>query len=367
MRERGPESSLALGIISGTSMDAIDLAVVETDGERHVRAIAGAAYPYPAALKAELVAVLAAPERAEHDLLVDLEEAVTDAFSAAIQRFLGETSLPSGGIGLIGLHGQTILHRPERRFTRQLGDGARMARTLGIDVVNRFRHADIAAGGQGAPLVPLYHAALACELAGPVAVLNLCGVANITYIDGETIIACDTGPASALIDDAMRSDFGRAYDEGGAVARSGKVDMTLLARLLDLPFFREPPPKSLDRNAFHARAGLLQALSPADRVATLTAFTIEATAGILAHLPHPPRRWLVAGGGRYNQVIMEGFARRFGVPVEPVEAVGWNGDLLEAECFGYLAVRSRKGLPLSLPTTTGVPAAMPGGEFWPAT
>lgn len=355
----------AVGAISGTSMDAIDIALVETDGDGIVRPLGGAAYAYPAELRTKLQTLIADPIRAEHDPLEALEAEVTDAFSGAIRRFLQESGRAASTIDLVGLHGQTVFHRPERRVTRQLGDGARMAATLGIDVVNRFRHADVAAGGQGAPLVPLYHAALARKLATPLMVLNLGGVANITYLDSETIIACDTGPASALIDDAMLRHFGKAYDVEGQVAASGRVDEAVLAELLANPFFAVKPPKSLDRNDFHARATITEALQPADQIATLTAFTVRATAAILAHMPRPPKRWLVTGGGRHNLAMMAGFSAALGVPVEPVEAVGWNGDLLEAECFAYLAQRSRRGLPLSLPTTTGVPRPMPGGDFWP--
>ncbi|MBN8532985.1 MAG: anhydro-N-acetylmuramic acid kinase [Rhizobiales bacterium] len=357
-----PSPLLALGAISGTSMDAIDVALIRTDGESIVEPIGGAAYSYPAELKARLMAALVDPEIAETDPLAELEMAVTDAFAEAISRFLTEKDVAQ--VDLVGLHGQTVWHRPEKRFTRQLGDGQRLANRLGIPVVNRFRHADVAAGGQGAPFVPLYHAALARGLAQPLVVLNLGGVANITYLDGDEILACDTGPASALIDDRMRQHFGREYDANGEIARSGRVDRAILDSLMQNPFFAAPLPKSLDRNDFHQRAKIVDPLSPSDQIATLTAFTIEATAAILGQLPRAPHRWLVTGGGRHNAMFMRGFAERLRVPVEPVEAVGWNGDLLEAECFGYLAARSRKNLPLSLPTTTGAPEAMPGGEFW---
>lgn len=356
----------AIGTISGTSMDAIDVAVLETDGDDIVRPVGGGSFAYPTDLRLTLQAIIADPERAEHDPLAALEARVTDAFSAAIRRCLTEAGIDPHSIDLVGLHGQTICHRPERRFTRQLGDGARLAKTLGIDVVNRFRHADVAAGGQGAPLVPLYHAALARGLVTPLMILNLGGVANITYLDGEAILAFDTGPASALIDDAMLRHFGRPYDEGGAVATSGMVDAPTLDALMDNPFFALVPPKSLDRNDFHLRAKVVERLTPKDQIATLTAFTVKATIAALNHVPCPPKRWLVTGGGRNNGAMMQAFAAALGVPVEPVEAVGWNGDLLEAECFAYLAVRSTRGLPLSLPTTTGVPTPMPGGEFWRA-
>jgi anhydro-N-acetylmuramic acid kinase len=352
-----------IGVISGTSMDAIDIALVETDGEHHVRPLSGAAYPYPADLRARLQQVIADPERAEHDPLQALEGEVTFVFKQAIRRFMAETGLHAQDVDLIGCHGQTVFHRPERRITRQLCNGDIMASKLGIGVVNRFRHADVAAGGQGAPLVPLYHAALAHGLPAPLAVLNLGGVANITYLDGETILACDTGPASALIDDAMLTLFGQPYDDDGAVAARGHVNAPVLAQLMANPFFAAPLPKSLDRNDFHARAVITQGLKPEDRIATLTAFTIAATSAVVNLLPRRPLRWLVTGGGRRNSAFMRGLAHALGVPVEPVEHVGWNGDLLEAECFAYLAVRARRGLPLSLPGTTGVPEAMCGGDF----
>jgi anhydro-N-acetylmuramic acid kinase len=195
-------------------------------------------------------------------------------------------------------------------------------------------------------------------------VLNLGGVGNVTYVDGDTIIAFDTGPASALIDDFVSRRFSVPYDDGGRLAAHGHVGAATLAQLLADPFFAAPPPKSLDRNAFHKRAAIVEALADYDAVATLTAFTIEATAAALAHVPKPPVRWLVCGGGRRNSALMAGLQRRLGTAVEPVETVGWNGDLLEAELFGFLAVRALNGLPLSLPSTTGVPRPLPGGRIW---
>lgn len=357
---------VAIGAISGTSMDGIDVALVESDGRSHVVPGQGTTYPYPIDLRQTLQAFLKDPSRAEREPLAELEAAVTDAFTEAVSRFLADQGLAAADVDLIGLHGQTVYHRPERRFTRQLGLGARMAAALGISVVDGFRQADVASGGQGAPLVPLYHAALAVGLEKPVMVLNLGGVGNVTWLDGERIIAFDTGPASALIDDFVSKRFGVPFDEGGRLAAAGRIDAATLAALMDNPFFAAPAPKSLDRNDFHARAAVVGSLSDLDAVATLAAFTIEATAAALSQVPAPPRRWLVAGGGRRNESIMAGLAARLGVPVEPVEALGLDGDQIEAQCFGYLAIRSVRGLPLSLPSTTGVPAPMPGGRLWPA-
>ena len=363
-----PRKLKAIGCISGTSMDGIDVAVITTDGVDQVEAGPGATYPYPSDLACDLKAILSNPAIAETDPLTALEQRVTDAHTAAIQRLIRDQGIDPLSIDVVGMHGQTVYHRPEKRFTRQLCDGARAAATLGRDVVTEFRLADVAAGGQGAPLAPLYHRALAVAggLALPVMVLNLGGVGNVTYIDRDSVIAFDTGPASALIDDFVRRRMGLDFDDGGRIAARGVVDRGVLAALMANPFFDVPPPKSLDRNDFHARAGIVERLSDADGVATLAAFTIAATAAAVRHVPSRPARWLVAGGGRLNGAFMAGLRHSLAVPVDPVETMGCNGDIIEAQCFGYLAVRSLAGLPLSLPTTTGVPRPMPGGRHYAA-
>ena len=292
---------------------------------------------------------------------------MTDAHVAAVQAFMKEYGLSAASVALIGLHGQTILHRPRERFTRQLMDGARAAMALGIDVVNDFRAADVAAGGQGAPFVPLYHAAICAGLERPLMVLNLGGVGNVTYLGAKgEIVAFDTGPANALIDDFVRRRRGLDHDEGGALAAAGIIDAALLAHLMSDPYFDSPPPKSLDRNHFHGLGRQVETLGDEDGAATLAAFTIEATAAALRHVEDRPRRWLVCGGGRRNLTLMAALGARLDTRVEPIEAIGYDGDVIEAQCFAYLGLRSRRGLPLSLPTTTGAPRPMPGGVFWPA-
>jgi anhydro-N-acetylmuramic acid kinase len=352
---------LVLGAISGTSMDGIDVALLDTDGEGAIRALAGRTYPYRPDLRTALLALAADPARAEHGDLAAIEEAVTRAHAGAARALLAETGT---AVALAGFHGQTILHRPERFYTRQLLDGALAARLLGAPVVARFRHADMAAGGQGAPLAPLYHQALARDLAGPLMVLNLGGVANVTYLDGDAVLAFDTGPASAPLDDFVRLRRGLAFDANGALAASGRADAAIVAALMAHPFFAASPPKSLDRNDFHGYAGAVARLSDEDGAATLAAFTIASIAQARAHVPRAPIRWLVTGGGRHNAFLMAGLRAALGVPVEPVEAVGWDGDFLEAQLFAWLAVRSRKGLPLSLPGTTGCRTPTRGGEFF---
>lgn len=368
MDERGTgmdtEPKWSIGVISGTSMDGIDVALLRTDGRDLIEHGPGVTIPYPARLREALISVINTPAQAESGDLSALEDAVTDAHCDAVTHILDIHDISPRSITCVGLHGQTVFHRPERRFTRQLMNGQRAADRLGLTCVNRFRHADLAAGGQGAPLVPLYHQALARGLVLPVMVINLGGVANITFLDGDIISAFDTGPASAMIDDFVRQRTGQSFDTDGALAARGRADEAIVADFLAHSYFARPAPKSLDRNAFHDWMKLVASLSDADGAATLTQFTVESVAAALKHVPRPPIRWLVCGGGRLNGFLMHALRQRLGVPVDPVEAVGWNGDFLEAECFAWLAVRSIGGLPLSLPSTTGVPSPTRGGEIW---
>jgi anhydro-N-acetylmuramic acid kinase len=353
---------LALGLMSGTSCDGIDAALVTTDGRGRVERGAALTEAYPEDFRQRLRGVLGG--RGPVDTVA---EELTRRHAELVRQLLAEARIAPRDVAVIGFHGQTVLHEPEKGRTWQIGDGALLARLTGIDTVSDFRSADVAAGGQGAPFVPLYHQALVASsvppLPRPLAVLNVGGVANVSWIgQGEdALIAFDTGPGNALLDDWALRHTGRAIDEDGRLAAAGRVDEAALARLLDNPYFRRPAPKSLDRDAFALTP--LAGLSPADGAATLVAFT-AASVG-LAHdlLPAPPRRWLVGGGGRRNPVLMAAFRARFGVPVEPVESAGWDGDALEAQAFAYLAVRSLAGLPLSLPTTTGVARPMTGGKL----
>ena len=360
------ELSLAIGAISGTSMDGIDVALISSDGEQFVEPGPGATFDYPAETRRALREVIG-NSAAARGALGDLQRAVTDAHVAAVKAFMKEYGLDRTSVSLVGLHGQTVLHRPSERFTRQLCDGERASRLLGIDVVNDFRSADVAAGGEGAPLVPLYHAAIAIEAERPLMILNWGGVGNVTYLgDKGEIVAFDTGPANALLDDFLLRRRGLSHDANGALAASGRVDWDVVADLMGDGYFDRPPPKSLDRNHFHKAASRVEALSDADGAATLAAFTVEATAAAAQYFSRRPTRWLVTGGGRRNATLMRALAERLETVVEPIEAIAFDGDALEAQCFGYLAIRSRRGLPLSLPTTTGARAPTSGGVFWPA-
>jgi len=295
----------------------------------------------------------------------DAEQRLTDVHADAVGQLLAAAGVRADAIGLLGFHGQTILHRPHEHRTWQIGDGPRLAQLTGIDVVNDFRSADMAAGGEGAPFAPLYHAALARQTPGPklpVAVLNVGGVANVTFVGRETVLAFDTGPGNAPMDDWAMKHLGKPMDENGKLARSGRVDARILARMLENPFFARRPPKSLDRMDFGFEP--VNALSPADGAATLAAFTAASIARAAEHFPQPISEWIMCGGGRHNKALLGGLRMSVRVPVRPAEDVGWRGDFIEAEAFAYLAARSAKGLPLSLPTTTGVPNPTTGGRLY---
>ena len=353
---------LALGLMSGTSCDGVDAALVETDGRGHLSCGRTATLAYPGEFRARLRTAQRAREAS-----ASLIEELTRHHAEAVQRLLAEAGIAAEEVSVLGFHGQTLLHEPEMGRTWQIGDGAMLARLTGIDTVSDFRSADMAAGGQGAPLAPLFHRALASSHRGhlprPLAVLNVGGVANVTWI-GETedeLIAFDTGPGNALLDDWALRHTGRPVDEGGRLATAGRVDEAVLASLLVHDYFGLPAPKSLDRDAFDPAP--VERLSPADGAATLVAFTAAAVRRGLEILPSPPSAWLVTGGGRHNPALMSALGTSLGVPVTSVDSLGWDGDGLEAQAFAYLAVRSLAGLPLSLPTTTGAREAVTGGRL----
>lgn len=347
-----------LGLMSGTSLDGVDAALLATDGEDLVEPGPGLTRPYPDDLRNLLRSVLGG-----QGPVAEVERDITLFHAVTVRALLQEN--PGIHVDLVGFHGHTILHRPGEGRTWQIGDGALLARELGLPVVNDFRSADVAAGGQGAPLAPVYHRALADGQARPLAVLNLGGVGNVTYVgDDDTLLAFDTGPANALIDDWALRHTGRPVDAGGALAGAGTADRRRVDAFLAHPYFGLRPPKSLDRDDFRVFAArLTEGLCAEDGAATLTEFTIASIAAARRHLPSPPRRWLVTGGGRHNPVIMGGLAKALEVPVDPIEAIGEDGDALEAHAFAYMAARSLRGLPISFPGTTGVASPLAGGRL----
>ena len=358
----------ALGLMSGTSLDGVDVALIETDGRR-IKALGPSGYrPYTdkerSLLRQALAEAVHLPQRdARPGALAEAELAVTVAHAEAVAAFRAQNRITCEDIDIVGFHGQTVLHRPEKRLTVQIGDGAALAKAIHIPVMHDFRAADVAAGGQGAPFVPVYHRALtqSLEREGPIVMVNIGGVSNITYIDGDdTLIACDTGPGNALIDDFMFRVMHQPFDTEGRLAAQGRIDETWVRRALDLPFFRLKPPKSLDRNDFGSLR--LGEVKPEDGAATLTAFTAAAIARVVPLLPKVPKYWVVAGGGARNHTMMRMLRDRLApARVESADALGWSTDAIEAQAFGFLAARGMKGLPLSYPTTTGVPLPMTGG------
>ncbi len=356
----------AIGLMSGTSLDGIDVALIETDGEAQVVRGPAATVPYPTDFRDRLrqcldTARTLTSRTVRPGTLAEVELELTERHAEAVDHFLSNHSLQRAGIDVIGFHGQTVLHRPNQALTVQLGDGPLLAKLTGIDVVYDLRAADCAAGGQGAPLVPVYHRALVERLPQkPVAVVNIGGVANVTFIglDGS-LIAFDTGPGNAMIDDWMGRQTNRAFDAHGNFAATGTPSEDHLAEYLKHSHFAAVPPKSLDRNAFPIE--LISDLSAADGAATLTAFTAASIARAREHMPQEPTLWIICGGGRKNRTLMRMLAARVENAVVPSEAVGLDGDSLEAEAWGYLAVRSLQGLPITFPGTTGVQQPLSGG------
>ncbi|MDP9103957.1 MAG: anhydro-N-acetylmuramic acid kinase [Pseudomonadota bacterium] len=360
-----------LGFMTGTSLDAIDMAILETDGERITAFGPAGEGAMPEALRTLALEAIVAGRawkrgEPEPNLFHHLSEEIAKAHAEAADAFLRAQGLTFADIDLIGFHGQTVMHEAPKGGvagrTRQLGDGQLLARLTGRPVAFDFRTADVAAGGQGAPLAPIYHVARA-EASGlkpPLAVLNIGGVANITAIDAEgRVSAFDTGPGNGLIDQWVeRHDLGR-FDEEGRLAASGTVNVKALSELMTHPFFQTVGPKSLDRYDF--TLGAVEGLSPADGAATLAAFTAETVALGLAQTGVGPAAIIACGGGRKNLQILREISLRTRRPVITAERAGWRGDAIEAEAFAYLAARTLKGLPISFPGTTGVGLPMSGG------
>ena len=364
----------AIGLMSGTSMDGIDVAILRTDGVGSIETGPSLLLPYEAAFRRRIEASLetakAIVDRQERPGdLADLEREITLRHASAVRQFLDSSARGWPAPDLIGFHGQTVLHRPRAGVTVQLGDGALLARETNIPVVYDMRANDMAFGGQGAPLVPAYHDALARSLpephrgVHPVVFVNIGGISNITYIGASgDPIAFDTGPGNTLIDQWVSSRGGVPYDSGGAIASEGRIVATVVDAYLANPFFEKSGPKSLDRNDF--RVDLAAGLDLSDGARTLASVSAEAILKAAAHMPVEPKLWIICGGGRKNPHIVSdlkiGAAKR-GANVLVAEDVGLDGDATEAEAWAFLAVRSSKGLPLTFPTTTGCRQAVTGG------
>jgi anhydro-N-acetylmuramic acid kinase len=362
-----------LGFMTGTSLDAVDMAVLETDGDM-ISAFgpAGERKLSEATRDVMLEATkqaLAWPRGApEPEIFARAARVGAEEHFAAAEEFLAANNLTWADLDLIGMHGQTVLHeRPQKGQvgrTVQLGDAVWLAAKTGVPVAHDFRTADVAAGGEGAPLAPVYHLAraVASGLSAPLAVLNIGGVANVTFWSGGgEIAAFDTGPGNGMIDLIVQARGAGRFDDKGKYASVGRVNEGVLAGLLGHPYFSAPPPKSLDRFDFSLEP--LEPLELEDAAATLVAFMAEAVRLGFAMMGQGPTELIVTGGGRHNPEIMKALAARLPMPVRTAEDHGWRGDSIEAEAFAYLAARTAKALPISFPKTTGVPNPMTGGAI----
>lgn len=342
-----------IGCMSGTSVDGIDLALLETDGFEHCKLIKTETYQYKDSERETIKTSFGVSDLKDERVQAAIDT-VTDCHIRALKSFDQQADF-------VGFHGQTIFHAPKDGLTVQIGDAARISKEIGIPVIHDFRSADVAAGGEGAPLLPLYHQARARTLDGPVAILNIGGVANVTWINGDDVIAFDTGPGNALMDDHMIKMIGKPFDKDGQLGLEGTVDEARLNEWLENMYFQVVPPKSLDRDAFIACDA--SDMSVEDAMATLGAFTAHSIAKAESFFTGDVKTWYVTGGGRYNISVMKKLNELVKGKLRPVEELGWNGDSLEAEGFAYLAVRSKLGLPLSLPTTTGCKDPISGGKI----
>ena len=357
------EDYIALGLMSGTSLDGIDVGWVVTDGERILLKRGGSSYAYTAQERSRLAEYTDMARKWDFtgpppNALAEASELVDRLHMQALERFFDETGQNPPTAQVIGYHGQTVLHDATRGRTLQLGGGQGLADAFGVPVVHDFRSADVKAGGQGAPLAPVYHRALVqdAELQGVTAVLNLGGVGNVTVVQGDTLLASDTGPANGPLDSWLSG-----VDEGGSVSAAGTPDFALVDAFLELPFFARDWPRSADRYDFDVLDRMGQ-LSQEDGAATLGLFTALSVKRTLRKMDVRPDRLVVCGGGRHNRTIMTLLSLEVGCEVLPAEALGWESDSIEAEAFAFMAVRVLEGLPNSFPTTTGVPTPTVGGR-----
>ena len=366
------EMKTAIGLMSGTSMDGIDVALLKTDGIDRVERGPSMSVSYEPAFRDRLKqalkdAVGMTDRMARPGDLGGVERNLTLRHAVAISDFLHANGLAPESVDVIGFHGQTVLHRPDEALTVQIGDGALLARLTGIPVVHDMRANDMRHGGQGAPLIPAYHAALArtADQPLPVVFVNIGGISNLTFIgENGDIVAYDSGPGNTLIDQWVEARTGAAFDAGGEIASQGKVLDALAGRYLDHSFFSSNLRRSLDRNDFSPPAEGDASL--ADGARTLAYVTAAGILKSATHLPQPPSRYIVCGGGRLNRIVMDDLGRlaqEANATVIAAEAAGFDGDAMEAEAWAYLAVRSLEGLPLTFPGTTGVRAPVSGGVF----
>ncbi len=389
----------AIGLMSGTSLDGVDIAWINTDGENIIKPLSFKTYPYSPEERGAIRRAFgrksayiysrnckgchtdsaniesvgnAIGEKRNNDakyldIVKTAEKIVTDRHIKSLADFLTENKIAVSSLDVIGFHGQTIFHSPEDKFTCQIGDSQKLANKIGVDVIADMRKADIDAGGQGAPLLPLYHRAITSKLDKPVAILNIGGVANMTWVgDNGAIMAFDCGAGNALMDDFIKQRTGDNFDAGGKIAARGKVDYGIIENIINDDFFSKGAPKSIDRDYWNIDC--VSDLSLEDGLATLMEITVAGIKQSLKILPSYPRAIYVSGGGRLNTHLMDklkaDIGKEFAINIEPIDKLGWNGDALEAQGFAYLAVRSVLSLPLTEPSTTGVCKPLTGGTLY---
>jgi len=367
---------LAIGLMSGTSMDGVDCALIKTNAHT-AKAVGKMVHlPYSPDMRRNIASAMTEAVRLgspvlQNENLNQLETKLTNIHAKAVREILSENNLNPKDIDVVGFHGQTLLHRPDQGWSWQIGDGQHLANMVNIPVVNDFRRHDVENGGQGAPLVPIYHQALiktrvdqGLEVAWPIALINIGGVSNVTWLhnDGaQQMLAFDTGPGNAFIDDWVKKNTGQPMDIDGALAAKGKIDHDLVTKWLENEYFTQPPPKSLDRLGFNVMG--LESLSLEDGAATLLDFTVKTIQIALEHCPQKTEYIYICGGGRHNKTLMSKL-KEGGIPVDSVEKIGWRGDALEAEAFAFLACRHLLYLPITFPETTGIYQPSTGGKLY---
>jgi anhydro-N-acetylmuramic acid kinase len=346
----------AIGLMSGTSMDGIDVALIKSDGENITEKSINSYYPYNPKIKILLLDLINKP-LTSLEKIKQIESEVTQANIDSVLKFLKEHQIKKNQVDLIGFHGQTILHNPKENITWQIGDAQKLASATNINVVADFRKKDILFGGQGAPLVPIYHLALLKEYKKPIIVLNIGGVANITYIEDdqpENLIAFDVCFGGAPMDDLIKEKTGKDFDKNGTLAQKGQIDQTLAEKFLSIDFFSKKPPKSLDRNQFQQILTNFKKLKLEDSLATLSFILSKAIEESLKFLPKKPLEIIICGGGRNNKTIVNNISKTTNIKITNIDDLGINGDSVEAEAFGFLAIRNVLNLPISYPRTTGI-------------
>lgn len=357
-----------IGLMSGTSLDGVDAALLLTDGKKVLRRGNFISLNYPETFRAKLRQGLTIAKKARkkqrNKFFNDLEFELTEYHARAVFSCLKANILQSKDVDLLGFHGQTMVHVPKRGFSWQLGDGQYLARLTNIDAVTDFRANDLRHGGQGAPFVPLYHRTLFEEFLfkQPIAVVNIGGVSNVTWLWKDRILAFDCGPGNALCDDWILTKTGLPFDEGGKIARRGQFEANILRKWLTHSYFNTLPPKSLDRDTYSINK--IKKLTTEDGAATLSRFTVEAIVKAQDYFPEKTQLWIITGGGRHNLFLLNSLRKCLKAKVFPIETYGFNGDAIEAEAFAFLAVRSIKNLPLSMPSTTGVRRPISGGRLF---